>query len=60
MDIQYILDVYACAVYIVNYISKGQKVMSELLREACAKAKKRNNSIKQQIRDINSKFVNNV
>lgn len=31
MDIQYVLDVYACAVYIVNYISKGQKGMSELL-----------------------------
>lgn len=60
MDIQYILDVYACAVYIVNYISKGQKGMSELLREACAEAKKRNNSIRQQIRDISSKFVNNV
>ena len=25
MDIQFILDVYACAVYIVNYLSKGQK-----------------------------------
>ena len=24
MDIQYVLDVYACAVYIVHYISKGQ------------------------------------
>lgn len=61
MDIQYILDVYACAVYIVNYISKGQKGMSELLREACAEAKKkRNNSIRQQIRNINSKLVNNV
>lgn len=31
MDIQYVLDVYACAVYIVNYTSKGQKGMSELL-----------------------------
>ena len=38
MDIQYVLDVYACAVYIVNYISKGQEGMSELLREACAEA----------------------
>ena len=27
MDIQYVLDVYDCAVYIVNYISKGQKGM---------------------------------
>ena len=31
MDIQFILDVYACAVYIVSYISKAQKGMSELL-----------------------------
>ena len=31
MDIQYVLDVYACAVYKVKYISKGQKGMSELM-----------------------------
>ena len=60
MDIQYVLDVYACAVYIVNYISKAQKGMSELLRQACAKTRKGNCSIKQQVRDIGSKFVNNV
>ena len=47
MDIQYVLDVYACAVYIVNYISKAQKGMSELLRQACAETKKGNCSIKQ-------------
>ena len=60
MDIQYVLDVYACAVYIVNYISKGQKGMSELLREACTEARNGNSTIKQQVRDIGSKFVNNV
>lgn len=60
MDIQFVLDVYACAVYIVNYISKAQKGMSELLREACTEARKGNASIKQQVRDIGSKFVNNV
>ena len=32
MDIQYVLDVYGCAMYIVSYISKAQKGMSELLR----------------------------
>ena len=31
MDIQFDLDVYACAVYIVNYIAKAQKGMSERL-----------------------------
>ena len=30
MDIQFVLDVYACAMYIVSYISKAQKGMSEL------------------------------
>ena len=61
MDIQYVLNVYACAVYIVNYISKGQKGMSDLFkREACSEARKGNNSIKQQVRDSGSKFLNNV
>ena len=60
MDIQYVLYVYACAVYIVNYISKFQKAMSELLQEACAEARKGNSSIKQEVRDIGTKFLNNV
>ena len=29
MDIQFVLDVYACAMYIVSYISKAQKEMSD-------------------------------
>lgn len=60
MDIQFVLEVYACAVYIANYISKAQKGMSKLLREACTEARQGNASIKQQVRDIGSKFVNNV
>ena len=60
MDIQFILDVYACAVYIVSYISKAQKGMSELLRKACDEAKNGNAGIKQQVRDIGNKFLNSV
>lgn len=60
MDIQYVIDVYACAVYIANYISKAQKGMSELLQQACVEARQGNNTIKQQVRDIGSKFLNNV
>ena len=60
MDIQFVLDVYACAVYIVNYISKGQKGMSQLLTQACNEARNGNSSIKQQVRDIGSKFINDV
>jgi len=60
MDIQYVLDVYACTVYIANYISKSQKGMSELLRQAFTEVSEGNCSIKQQVRDIGSKFLNNV
>ena len=60
MDIQFVLDVYACAVYIVSYISKAQKGMSDLLRTACEEARRGNSTIKQQVRDIGNKFLNNV
>ena len=60
MDIQFVLDVYACAMYIVSYISKAQKGMSELLRKACAEAREGNANIKQQVRDIGNKFLNSV
>ena len=60
MDIQYMLDVYACAMYIVSYISKAQKGMSELLRKAVAEAKEGSTNIKQQVRDIRNKFLNSV
>ena len=60
MDIQFVLDVYACALYTVSYISKAQKGMSELLRQAYADARKGNSSIKQQVQDIGNKFLNSV
>ena len=60
MDIQYVLDVYACTMYIVSCFSKAQKEMSELLRKACAEAKEGNSNIKQQVRDIGNKFLNSV
>ena len=60
MDVQFILDVYACAMYIVSYISKAQKGISELLRKACAEAKDGNSNIKQQVRDIGNRFLNSV
>ena len=56
MDIQFVLDVYACAMYIVSYISKAQKGMSQLLQRACDKARQGNSSIKQQVRDIGNNF----
>ena len=60
MDIQFVVDVYACAIYIVSCISKAQKGMSELLRTACAEAREGNGSVKQQVRDIGYTFLNSV
>ena len=58
MDIQFVLDIYACAMYIVSYTSKAQKGISEILRVACNEARKGN--VKQQVRDIGNKFLNNI
>jgi len=59
-DIQFILDIYACASYITSYIAKGERGMSDLLRNACEEAKLGNNTLKQQVRLIGNKFLNNV
>ena len=60
MDIQFVLDPYACAVYILSYIVKGQRGMSELLENACKEAKLGNKDIKNQIRHIGNKFLSAV
>lgn len=60
MDIQYILDPYACAAYIVSYISKGQRGMSDLLSSACKEAKSSESDIKQQVRKIGNTFLSHV
>jgi hypothetical protein len=56
MDIQYILDPYACISYIVSYISKGQRGLSNLLYEACKEAKAKDSDIRQQVRRIGPTF----
>ena len=60
MDIQFVLDPYACAVYILSYITKGQRGMSKLLRKACEEAKEGNKNIVSKVRHIDNKFLNAV
>ncbi|XP_078380327.1 uncharacterized protein LOC144663302 [Oculina patagonica] len=60
MDIQYILDPYACAVYILSYITKGQRGMSKLLRRASEEASSGNKDIMNKVRHIGNKFLNAV
>jgi hypothetical protein len=58
MDIQYILDPYACLMYCVDYISKSENGMSKLLRDALNELKQGNNTVKQRLRVIANKFLN--
>ena len=46
--------------YVVSYILKAQRGMSELLRKACQEASEGNLGVKQQVRDIGNKFLNGV
>ncbi|KAJ8018963.1 hypothetical protein HOLleu_42737 [Holothuria leucospilota] len=60
MDIQYVLDAYACAMYIVSYISKGQRGMSNLMQRATKEARDGNQDIRQRVRHIGNTFLNHV
>lgn len=60
MDIQFILDPYSCVSYIVSYISKGQRGLSNLLRDACFEAKEHDSDIRQQVRRIGNQFLSSV
>ncbi|XP_062603984.1 uncharacterized protein LOC134265790 [Saccostrea cucullata] len=59
-DLQFVLDPYACAMYIVSYISKSQRGMSNLLDQACKEAREGNMDLKKQVRHIGNKFLNAV
>ena len=60
MDLQFILDPYACAVYILSYITKSQRGMSKLLETASKEAKASNKDIVNRVRHIGNKFLNSV
>ncbi|XP_071810912.1 uncharacterized protein [Apostichopus japonicus] len=59
-DIQFVTDPYACAVYIVAYMSKSQRGMSLLLDQAWKEAREGNSDVRKQVRIIGNKFVNAV
>jgi len=55
MDLQFVLDPYACAVYILSYITKGQRGMSKLLETASQEANSGNKDIVNKVRHIGNK-----
>jgi hypothetical protein len=59
-DLQFVLVPYACAMYIVSYISKSQKGMSALLDQVAKEARQGNLDLKRQVRHIGNYFTNSV
>ena len=60
LDIQFVLDPYACATYIVSYISKSQRGISTMLEKASREAQEGNMDLKRQVRHMGNKFLNFV
>lgn len=60
IDVQFVLDAYSCASYIVSYISKGQRGMSNLMCSALKEAKENSFDLKHQLRHVGNKFLTHV
>ncbi|XP_031637004.1 uncharacterized protein LOC116349612 [Contarinia nasturtii] len=60
MDIQFILNEYAVASYIVNYISKVDSGLSKLLRQAVADTNAGNVSLREKFRKVSNAFINGL
>ena len=59
MDIQYVLDPYAVAMYIVSYITKAEREMGDLLTNAQKEASEGNVDAVQQLRKLGSVYLQN-
>ncbi len=55
MDIQYVLNAYACVMYVASYIMKSERSMGELLKNVAAEA--RTEELKVQMRKVGSAFL---
>jgi hypothetical protein len=56
LDLQYIIDAFACAMYILSYISKGERQMGDLLKQAAAEVSQ-TDDIRKQMRKLGNVFV---
>lgn len=56
MDLQYILDPYACVMYIASYMLKSEKSMGELLKQVPKECD--GEQIRTQLRRLGSVFLN--
>ena len=57
MDIQYVMDPYSCVMYIVSYISKSEREMGDLIRNAQREAVEGNDEAVAQLRKLGSLYL---
>lgn len=58
MDIQFVLDPYACCKYITNYLFKSNRGLSAIMREGLKETLQNHMSVRKQLRTLGNKFVN--
>ena len=56
MDIQYVLNAYACVMYVASYMMKTEKAMGELLKSVANE--NRSDGLKSQLKKVGSAFLN--
>ncbi|XP_078582369.1 uncharacterized protein LOC144865469 isoform X1 [Branchiostoma floridae x Branchiostoma japonicum] len=57
MDIQYVLDAYSCVKYIVSYISKAEREMGKLLKQAQKEAREGNEDVLTEMRKVGNAYL---
>jgi hypothetical protein len=57
MDIQYILDAYSCVMYIVSYISKAERELGNLLKQAEKECKENNLDVAQEMKRLGNVYL---
>ena len=55
MDLQFVLNAYACVMYVASYIMRTERSMGELLKRVAAEA--RTDELKTQLRKVGSAFL---
>ena len=55
MDIQYVLNAYACVMYVASYIMKAERSMGDLLKRVACES--RSDELVKQLRKVGSAFL---
>ena len=58
MDMQFVLDPYAAAMYVVSYMMKGQRGLSQIMDRTIKECNEKNATVLERIRQSGNAFMN--